>query len=418
VRSRLGAGRAVSLALAALILAPTTVFARGVILLSVDDLRADAGGGWPAEFRAFFSSAAVFDRAYSAGTWTVPSHASMLTGLYPASHGAGGTPDQARPLAPGTATLAERLSAAGVATGGFVSTPYLDASLGFARGFSHYESGAFEEVLSAAALWAKAQERPFFLFVHTYAVHQYWRLASAPDGTLSCGLAERAHAAAFANSPEACRDRRVRYRRGVACFGDRFGHFLSDLGPLADESMIIVTSDHGESLCELHDGRPESGHAGLPYDEVLHVPLAVRSPGASAARVARPVSLVDVAPTVEDYFGLAPAGLDGIPLLSPAPAARPLLAEGEGWKALLLDGLKLSVASDGRRRLVDARADPSESADLIEKRPAEAERLEAALAALLARARLRGVSVSTRSFVPELSEELKSALRGAGYLAP
>ena len=148
-----------------------------IVLVSLDTVRADAlAEPVPEELpnlAALVAEGARFSRAWAAASYTLPSHAAMLTGRDPAEHPLEG----ARPgLAAATPTLAERLRTAGFATAGFHEGGYLRESYGFGRGFDRYQllprRGMIRKTFDLVLDWieAHADER-FFLFLHTYAAH-------------------------------------------------------------------------------------------------------------------------------------------------------------------------------------------------------------------------------------------------------
>ncbi len=337
-----------------------------------------------------------FSDASAAATWSVPSHATMLTGLLPSGHGAGGTsPRKPRPevgfdlraLSPDVLTLAQRLRDSGRRTAGFYFGPVLDARWGFARGFDDYRAGRLdgtagedlrESTLGDAARWLleEADERHFFLFVHTFVAHRYLavdlrgeagrrcppRLDFAIDDLAAAGADERA-----------CGRLKARYAHAARCLDDELGALLDALARAGRDrdTLVVVTSDHGEALCERNLRAPRVGHGYPPYESQLRVPLVLRFPDGrgAGARVNAPARSADIVPTVLDALGLAvPEGLHGeslLPLVAGSTApARPVLAETDEWQMLRADGLKYIRYRDGAEELYDLAADPREAKDL------------------------------------------------------
>ncbi|MFI5361377.1 MAG: sulfatase [Elusimicrobiota bacterium] len=382
--SRLAAG----LIATAFVCAPARAAAparpRGLILISIDTLRADHLGAYGASpaaspaFDAFAAQGILFENAYSAATWTVPSHATILTGLYPSSHGAGGFPEEnsARGFSPDAATLAELLRARGFRTAAFHFGPTLDARWGFDRGFDVYETGHLRDVSTAgarderslleewqststtvratleettfgrAADWLARQDgrAPYFLFVHTFAVHRYGRIALDADGGSSCpprfDFALNLKNVTSADDPR-CPLARRRYASAVRCVDGEFGRLMAGLDAAgARDAVVIVVSDHGEALCEARERAGLIGHGYAPYEEQLRVPLAVRLPDGLFAgrRSSETASLVDVLPTALDALRLDPppgtSGTKPAASRSAAPDLRGLgpLADGAGGR--------------------------------------------------------------------------------------
>jgi len=307
------------------LLAPAAPPARpSIVLISLDTLRAKSMSTYgyaldtSPKISALAARGALFEHAFTTFSNTLPSHMSMLTGLYPGTHA---VMDTFSVLGPEHATLAEVLRRAGFATAAFTEDALLDSRRGFRRGFStYYENTSIEDGLGDAegtfgrALeWAgrNADER-FFLFVHTYEVHSpydppaaYQILFPATEGQ-DVSVSRRAY------------EQEIRYLDDVL---QRFVDGLRKVVP-DDELLLIVTADHGEEFTE----HGMVSHNQL-YEEVMHIPLVMVWSGRIPAglRIATPVSLVDIAPTVLALAEVAEAtpidGLSLVPLLSEAPAA-------------------------------------------------------------------------------------------------
>ena len=282
----------------------------GIVLVSLDTLRAKSMSAYGYDAREttpwlsrFATSATRFAHAYTTFSNTLGAHASMLTGTYPGRHGI----RHPHELAPDIPTLAERLRASGYDTAAFTEDALLDASFGFERGFAHYwenksvETGAGDApgTFGRALDWlAGHRDRPFFLFVHTYAVHAPYR-PSPPYDTLF-GDARR---------PSPPTDQ-LSYEQEIRQLDDDVARLVGGLDALVppDRFVLVITADHGEEFWE-HQGMK---HMQL-YDEVLHIPLFFRWPGHVPAgrTLDAQVSLIDVAPTLLDLAGLDPTVADG-----------------------------------------------------------------------------------------------------------
>ncbi|MEM7052027.1 MAG: sulfatase [Acidobacteriota bacterium] len=321
-----------------------------LILISLDTVRADHlslyGYHRPTSpsLEALAASSWVFEQSFSTSTWTLPSHGSMFTGLLPDQHGLQRVADR---LAPNAETAAERLAADGYRTAAITDGGFLGSRWGFAQGFERYDStsGQAWEPKDAAVIFRRAAEwvaanrhRPFFLFVHTYEAHQpYFNREGFADPFLDPdyrGPFEQS-ANVFRKDvdlPAEVERITALYDGGLRRMDHYLGRFLDDLEArgVLDSTALIVTSDHGEGLNE--HGDFEHAH-GEVFDEHVRVPLLVRpAGGVSAARVATPVTSLDVLPTLLDFAGLEDPGLLGGSLrrLAEAPSqpSRAVLSHG------------------------------------------------------------------------------------------
>ena len=362
-----------------------------VLLVSIDTLRADHVGAYGAasaetpRLDALAAAGTRFATAIAPAPLTLPSHASLLTGLSPPRHGI--RHNGVYHLEDGIETLAERFRAAGYATGAVTGAVVLARRYGLDQGFESYDDGTSSqrsgaggflersaaEVTDRALGWLETAPRPFLLFVHYYDPHHDYR--PPPP------FAER-----FASSP---------YDGEVAYVDSQLGRLLDGLESSGSrrETLILVTSDHGESLGE----HGESTHAYTLYDAVLRVPLILAGPGVTPGRVAQSlVRTVDVAPTLLALTGLpALAGADGEPLTAylgdgPPPPARIAYAEtlatriDQGWSPLFAARSERHLyVRAPRPELYDVSADPAQLENLLEgdpgRVPAEAEGLARSL---------------------------------------
>jgi arylsulfatase A-like enzyme len=336
-----------------------------VILISIDTLRRDALACFEpsaAALPALDLLAAMsvrFEHAYSSASWTLPSHASMLTGLYPDRHGA---TDRRVTLAEGVDTLAGALAARGYETAAFTGGGFLDAKYGLGRGFARYEAKTHSKQEPAETaegllarvgdyLGARANERPLFLFLHTYAVHNYYDAraeAAALSGRTGLGTRKQYVDCVLGRKPcepGAWDDLGALYRAELQLMDQSFARLVSALeaAGLWRDAIVVLVSDHGEGF---EPARGRIHHGGRLHADQLSVPLLVRGPlqesgpGFAPRAEAAPASLVDLMPTLLELTGArVPAGLDGRSLAASlrtgaAPAARPLLAMEHyfGWQ--------------------------------------------------------------------------------------
>jgi arylsulfatase A-like enzyme/tetratricopeptide (TPR) repeat protein len=390
--------------------------APSVVLVSVDTLRADRVGAYGADYGATPRIDAVAAsgvralKAIAPAPITLPSHATLFTGLYPPRHGV--RHNGIFRLDAEHTTLAERFQASGWATGAFVGAFVLDARFGLDQGFDRYddEFGATRasstgypergaaEVTDAALAWLADQDGPFFLFVHYYDPHADYR--PPPPWT------ER-----FAGRP---------YEGEVAYVDHEVGRLIDAVrGSAAGERAVVaITSDHGESLGE----HGERTHSYTLYDATLSVPLVLAGPGVPAGRtVPGVVSTASLAPTLLGLAGLPPfADVDGEDLRArwdapaegaPGEAYAETLATqlDHGWAPLhALRTARLHYVRAPRAELYDVAADPGEVRNLLGgPTRAEAGELDGRIAAVLEReAPLRTANVDSQT---------KEKLRALGY---
>jgi choline-sulfatase len=282
-----------------------------VVLISIDTLRADHLGcyGYKAGASPTIDRLAregtQFDNAFTPAPLTLPAHASLLTGLYPVSHG---VHDNGETLPASIQTLPEAFQAAGYNTAAFIGSFILDRRFGLSRGFEEYV-GAFDlhrhagddpgavqirgdQVERAAEDWVrKPHSKPFFLFVHFYDLHGPYLL------------------------PKAWRDRYPQglYDGEIAYVDSLIAHLWS---AIPSQTLLVITADHGEGLGE----HGERTHGFFVYHSTTRIPLIVRFPDGRAAgkRVASVVRLIDIAPTLLAAAGLPPLrSAEGTSLLEP-----------------------------------------------------------------------------------------------------
>ena len=345
--------------LAALALAaPAQAEAAGpphVILISIDTLRRDAlaalsseAGALPALDR-LAAEGVRFANAFSSSSWTLPAHASLLTGLYPDKHGA---TDRRTTLAEGVATLAETLAGRGYETVALTGTGFLQAKFGLGRGFARHEYVQAEHKQEPAEsgqalrgrlttyLAGRSAGQPLFLFLHSYAVHNYFdaraeALARLGTGGAS-GLKQRKLNVDCLLGRTRCPSdswdqMRALYRSELELFDAALADMRAELerAGLWQNAIVVLLSDHGEGF---DPTRQRIHHSGRLHADQLRIPLLVRGPGLAPREERTPVSIVDLMPTLLELVGApVPAGLDGISLAASlrsgqAPAARPLLA--------------------------------------------------------------------------------------------
>ena len=265
--------------------------------------------------------------------WTLPSHMSMFTGRYPSEHKITNkviitnsqeeVPANLSSISPGIKTLAEILKEKGYQTAGFTGGAGLDSDFGFDRGFDVYEDdqnfGGFEDSVPQAIEWVKSnKDNKFFLFVHGYNVHGQYVPEEGYDnrfldfeykGNLTGSKREQmelreegiSRGNIFLDSEDvnylsSLYDEKVNRADGWV------GVFLFEYEniDIANKTIYIITSDHGEELYE--HGRIDHGHS--LYEELVRVPLIISTPELNSKVVIdKLVSNVDILPTVLSLIG-------------------------------------------------------------------------------------------------------------------
>lgn len=345
---------------------------RGYILISIDALRADHLGlyGYPEPTSPFLDElarrAVVFDHAFAQIPSTLPSHMSMFTGLYPAEHGV--FPPSAV-LAPEIRTLPEILHHADFRTAGHTEGGYVQGGYGFARGFDEWTDTPYaddtdvERTLGHGVAFLESVQpgENFFLFLHTYTVHDpYWpperyrKMFWPGPPPPGAGEPNGPHFAAINDgkldtTPEAIAYYKALYDASIRYLDDRLRQFFADLeaSGLADQTTVILTADHGEEFLE----HGKLVHTQI-YPECLHIPLIVVHPGErQGVRIGNLVQTIDFAPTIYDLAGVQPPeGLSG-KSLKPLLRSPERALSGEAYaevKVLRFDGQALFAERDGK----------------------------------------------------------------------
>lgn len=357
-----------------------------VLLVTLDTTRADHLGCYgyadalTTTCDALAKDGVVFEQAYATVPLTLPSHASILTGLYPPetgihNNGRGHLKDT-------FATLADSLRRQGYETGAFVGSIVLPARSGLNLGFQKYDDDmaggerhgheahlmrSARLVIDSALNWLRGRKsKPFFCWIHLYDPH-------APF---------EGHAEVFQN-----RFQGKEYDGDIAYADLQVGRLIKYLKDkkLYDHTMIVVVGDHGESFGE----HQELEHGFLLYNATLRVPLIMTAPGQCRVghRVPTSVSLVDIYPTILKSLNVPPpAHLSGVDL-SPALQgksieARPCYSESEACYAAFRWAPLRSITTNSwkyinstHEELYDLERDPNELADLAKSQPEQVEQM-------------------------------------------
>jgi len=414
-----------------------------LLLIVVDTLRSDRLGVYGADrptspsIDALAADSVRFENAYATAPWTLPSVASMLTGLHPSEHGVIGI----RRRLPSTLPfLPEILRNEGYATSAVVSHLLLGAGYGFARGFDSFDEteGRGHDHISSEAVTEKAvaelkrlvaADRPFLLWVHYFDPHYSYQryersgfAAREGAGRLGGGESiEELRPLTQDLSADELEFLRALYDEEIARTDAAVGTLIAslDASPAARSTIVVLTADHGEAFRE----HGHLGHTESLYEELVRVPLLVRSPRLDSRPVETAVSLVGLAPTLLDLLGLD-HGLPGTSFAALLEgegegAARPIFSEvdrGSHQRSVRLGNDKLVYHIDARTsELYDLEDDPDETRNLAPRDQATTRRLLRALEAH--RQRIR--SFRTRSQTPseslDLDERTQRELEALGY---
>jgi arylsulfatase A-like enzyme/Flp pilus assembly protein TadD len=401
---------------------PDQTAGRNVFLITIDTLRADHVHcyGYDRIQTPALDQLAMqgirFTQAFTPSPITNSSHASILTGLLPSSHGVS---DFGVPLAAGHTTLAQLLQKRDYRTAAFIGAVILDSKAlapGFDRGFDFYDNfpgqaqtksrwGRIErrgmEVVQHAETWLDEHPAgPHFVWLHLYDPHDPYE----PPPPYSTTYKDRL------------------YDGEIAYADSALGHFLAYLKKQGwyEGALMVVVGDHGEGLGEHH----EDTHGIFLYDATTHVPLIVKLPNERGAgrTVDAQVRTTDIMPTILGLAGIAaPASLDGDslePFFTGVEAApRTVFGETEyplrfGWaplRSVRTEGFKFIEAP--KPELYDLRADPGESRNHYEPWDGTVQKLRKTLAELSAKSPAVG-----KTSPATISANTVDELHALGYL--
>ena len=392
-----------------------------------------------------------FARAYAAASWTRPSMGSLLTGVYPSTHGAIGRQDALRS---GLPMLAAELRRLGYRTAAVYANPNIGRPFGFAEGFDDFidlyparyihdqrvpreRVGTADNVVNRAITWLQARPAtPFFLLVFSVDPHapyeppapyntQYDPDYSGPiDGSINTVLGVLG-AAKLGHQPA---ERDVRHLRalydGEVAFNDaQLSRLLAEIDQLqlASHTVLMLTSDHGEEFYE--HGYGDHGHS--LYEELIHVPLFVRWPEhVQPGRVyGDAVQLIDLYPTLLHIAGgRAPAGpgrdvfdivlgRDGAAVASMAYAEENL--DTHNLRTVILDHRKLIYdATQQTPRSFDLQKDPGERDPSTRLPPPD---LMIAMDQITQKSRQSAGSQAHRVRSTDLPDSVRQAMEALGY---
>ena len=416
-----------------------------IILITLDTTRADhlACYGYPAvstpNLDAIAGRGVLFEQAASATPLTLPSHTTIMTGMYPTYHGVRVNGNTA--LGDDQTTLAEVLTARGYETGAFIAAFVLDGRWGLKQGFAHYDDqfdlkkykhldlGEVQrpgnEVVDAALAWLDtAKANPFFAWVHLYDPH----IPYAPPEPYASEYARRGPYGPYDGE--------------IAFMDEQIGRVVQWLEKtgLSEKTVLVLVGDHGEAL----GSHGEGTHGYFVYDYAMHVPLLVSAPfdALRGKRVPAQVGTVDVFPTILDLVGAAPpAKVQGRSLLpmmfdptrnDEVPAYSEAMASNIqfGWSGLYaLRTPRFKYIDAPRAELYDLSQDPDEQVNILGQAPDVAGRMKGELVRLMAETSLGAPAPQAANLDKETMERLsalgyvgapvapKEASGGSGTLA-
>lgn len=417
-----------------------------VLLISVDTLRADFLGVYNPDrpitpnLDQFAADSVVFTNATSQAATTLISHTSIFDGLYPFTHK---TTTHAVPVSTPELPF-RRMLDAGMTVSAIYSPGQLNPKTLRNQPFTSSERLSkigprgdrheLPDLERKSFKWLKAHaDQPFLLFLHTYEVHCPYtppepyrsRYAGWYQGTVDprgkCGIRDYSQMRLTATDYRFLSDL---YAGSVAYFDDFFGRLIEELKDLGlyDKTLIVFTSDHGESFGE----HGHVGHGKLWWVD-LHVPLIIRFPGLEPNRVDRPVETVDIMPTLFAALGLeAPYRFQGRSLLpdllgendSPGKE-RFRIAEGRRQVAITSGPWMLTTTKEGEQAPVlwNHDSDPEEKEDVARRNPARVRRMLQVYFSQVADARALTAKFVLDSGEPmQFDQETTEQLRALGYI--
>ncbi len=433
-----------------------------IVLIVVDTLRPDHLNSYGYDIREtdpFFKGlqenhGVKFNKVYSPSSWTLPAVASIMTSMHMSEHGSGIRNFMYGKLDSELVTLAEILSSQGYDTAAFsvsfIISPHFQFNQGFdtfydLSFFAFYWGGDGYAINHAKRWITKNRERPFFVFFHLmnphvpYSSGPYIRHSSL-DKMRAIVIEDYMRSKAFnfydswklppppRERPEQKENRLLKsYDGEIRRTNDSLEEFFAALQyeGLLDNTLIIITSDHGEEFKE-HGGLE---HGRTLYQEVIHVPLIIAGPmiNNTGRSISCPVTTLDIMPTILELTGgslpTRARGESLWPLLEQEQCApRNIFSElnhgnqGKTIEAIVRDNYKLIKQWDNNGEqqtlLFDLSKDPTEKNNLAADRPQLVEKMALPLQDMLKKQNLY-IQAATES---RLSRENKEVLKALGYL--
>jgi arylsulfatase A-like enzyme len=411
-----------------------------VILISIDTLRYDHLSCYGYKHKtpaidAFSKESVKFNTNISQAPSTAPSHASMLTGLIPASHGA--FIKRETPIKAEVKTLAEILLSSGFRTVSFNGGGQLDKKLGFSRGFevydsyseANYENEKFSDRVSKGIDWiGKNNKNKFFLFLHSYDIHVPYAPEKAdldaifPDykGSLTVPITDKflkkVNAGKLKLSNEDKNFIVAAYDAEIKSVDRAFSTLIEYLksSNLYDKTIIIFTSDHGEEFGE-HGFM--GWHSHTLFDELLRVPLLIKLPEQSFSdkEISTQTRTIDILPTLLDILNIkADPILQGKSLTGLIENSNaefdPYAISQKDRSNSLPTSARTSDWKMYKQSLYDLKADPKEMKDVAEKNPEVKKELRAVIDDA------KKLDDSSKNEKIEIEDDSVEQLKTLGYL--
>jgi arylsulfatase A-like enzyme len=431
-----------------------------VVLITIDALRADHLSCYGYERNTSPNIDMVADRGYlftraiAPSSYTVPSMASLFTSTYPSNHGVlygrlaeifpnvfkNFETDVNHAIPDELPTLADILGNHGYTTIGVSANLLLDESTGFASGFDHFEhlvslpaNDVNNGVFSFADTIRKADK--YFLWVHymdphfPYHPREPWidqytsrALTSKFDLHEKTYMELMKYAPKLENDPQALTNLVALYDSEINFVDDHIGELIDDLD-LGNNTLIIITSDHGEEFLE-HDCLT---HGNNLYNSTIHIPLIIKLPNSAGKEsVEHCVNLVDILPTILQLLNIDPAvqalgtsvfdgervSPDGDSLIPERDAMNRTFSEiskeNELKTVITREYKYIHDYGHNREFLYDMASDPGEHINLINKRPKTAALLREMLTKWTASQQKYSTGKSLLKLAPEETEKLEA----------
>lgn len=428
-----------------------------VILILVDAMRADKLGpyGYTARnttpnLNRFASRGVVFENTISQAGWTVPSVASLFTGVDPQAHRVLRYNNTNRvemdALSLDHQTIAEQFKGAGYSTSAFMKSIVVDSGRGFSQGFDLFEvvkphqnqadGDSARELTDAVLLWLEQQKtagKPFFTYIHYMDTHSPYK---APEPYYSkyraayyAGPISGAHMQIENDykkpgkvpAPEDILQTLALYDSEIEYWDSQFGRLMQALvgSGMDPNTIVVVTADHGEAFWE-HGANVFHEHL---YQENIHIPFIVKGPGVKVGRLSHWAQSIDIAPSLADLAGVPKGqhwmgrsqaavmrGTGAAPLL-------PVYAEYSEKRTLIeQSGMKLLLGDPAGPMLFDLKKDPQERNNLAATQPDVVNRLKALIDARAAEGKALAANFSNEEKT-EMSPEQIQQLCALGYLS-
>ena len=422
-----------------------------VLVVTIDTLRADHLGCYgyyrdtSPHLDALAEESVLFERCLTPVSQTLPTHASLFTGLYPYEHGvlANVFRNSVYELSPSIQTFAQAMAEAGYGTSAFIASEPLKRVAGLRVGFQDWwEPEEWEvpasRIVDEALAWLHDSleapgDRPLMMWVHVFDTHAPYKPPEPYDELFASdedvqdewfeehGISMFVKAKLRAFQGDARTDHN-RYDGELRFVDDELGRFFDELRSegLWEDLVVVLTSDHGESLKQ----HATNGHGDI-WVEQIRVPFLIKAPGLAAGRVEARVSTVDILPTAlgcVPRLGEALSGwreqATGRDALAPDFGARPIFGQlpsnrGPGVHSVVHDGWRLTLRPEAPH-LYHLDEDPHELRNLADERADLVEELSALIEATEREHRARGEELQTGGMREASPERLRN-LEALGY---